>query len=255
MNIWFISIAYIIQGCRKEWGLSTLAMGVIASFYPLGLLVGSILWGVISDKYGRMYAFKNTALVSTIASICLVFSVNYQMVAACLFVLGAGIIGELTVGSTVFFEFCPPSHRKYLSLLSVFTGMGGVSISITALIIAITNSSSINDWRYIVGYGTICEVVTFIFRYFMTETPVFYVSKGNYEKAQQVLNMISLKNSGKEFVFNDDDLRLSGIYEIENKSVNSQRNESLLGKESRNSFWKNICVAKFLKTCSNLSLV
>ena len=235
--------------------MSTLTIGTIAAFYPLGLLFGSIFWGIVSDKYGRMYAFKNTALIASISSIALIFSLNYQMVAGCLFALGFGIIGELTVGGTIFFEFCPPSRRKYLSIQSVFSGVGGLSLSIVALLIAIVNSSPINDWRYVVGYGCICEIITLIFRYFMTETPVFCVSKGKYEKAEQILNKISMMNSGKEFAFHEDDARLSGIYEIEKSSINAGNHDSLLIKQPKRLSWKSLCQPKFMKTCLNLSMV
>ena len=241
-----------MQGCKEEWGVSTLVLGIIASFYPLGLLIGSILWGVISDNYGRMHAFKATVLIATIASLGLVFSPSYQVVAACLCVLAIGESGELTLGGAVFYEFCPPSRRSQLTMLSMFLGIGSISIAVVALAITLLNNTYIYDWRYIIGFICIFEIVSLIFRYFMIETPAFYTSQGKFDKAEKVLNVISLKNTGKEFSFNDKDMSKSEMFEVDS-SINDENKEGLLAKNPV--LLKEICKKNFIKVSAILSAV
>ena len=202
-----------------------------------------------------MYAFKSTAVIITITSGCLIFSVYYEMVAALLLILGIGMMGELSVAGTVFFEYCPPSKRKYLTLLSLFSGVGVMSIAIVALLVVIFNTSSINDWRYIVGFGFLLEVVSLIFRFFMVETPAFCISKGNYERAEKILSMISLRNTGSEYAFGENDLRISELYEGNQSSINEGNSESLLSKHSRQQIARLICEPKFLRIVSIYSAV
>ena len=198
-----------------------------------------------------MHAFKTTVLLATIASLGLVFSPNYQIVAACLCVLAIGESGELILGGTVFFEFCPPSQRSHMTMLSLFFGLGAISIAIVALFVALFNNTYIYDWRFIIGFGCISEVFSLVFRYFMIETPAYYVSKGHFEKAEKVLNIISLKNTGKEFSFDDKDMSKSGIYEF-NSSINENK-ESLLNRKP--ALVITICKKKFIKVSAILSAV
>ena len=117
--MWLINIGFILQGLKDEFSSSVSESGIIISFYPFGILVGSIIFGVISDRYGRKYSFKNSVLFVSISSTLLLVSINQYMVAACLFLVGIGIGGETSLVSTVFFEFCPPSKRYLMALLSL----------------------------------------------------------------------------------------------------------------------------------------
>ena len=174
------------------------------------------------------------------------------MVAAFLFVLGIGESGEVPIGGTVFFEFCPPGKRFYMTMLSLFFGVGSTTIAVLALCVALLNNTYIYDWRFIVAFGFICEAVSLIFRYFMIETPAFHISKGNFENAESILNIISLKNTGKEFSYNDKDMLKSGLFELDS-SINERNKESLLNKKPL--LIKQICKKKFIKLSAILSTV
>lgn len=201
-----------------------------------------------------MYAFKNSITLCTLSSICLLFSPNYQVVALCLFLLGIGMAGEIAVGGTVFFEFCPPSKRFYLTLMSLFLCVGSTSIALIGFGITYLNTTSIKDWRIIIGFGVLFEIIALFFRFFMLETPVYSYSKGDFSKAERILNIISLKNNGKEFLFTDAGMSKSGIYELEDSSINCANTESLL-KKSKNSALKKFCKGKTIKTSFFLSTV
>lgn len=171
-DLWLISMGYILQGCRKEWDLSTFEAGIIGSFFQSGLLVGGIINGILSDKYGRITIFKSSVLICAFSSLCLDLSPTYEIVALCLFTLGIGTSGELTLGGTVFLEFCPPSKRYLLTLMNMFFSAGSVSIALIAFGVTYTNTTPFNDWRIIVGFGVVYEFSISFFRFFMMETPV-----------------------------------------------------------------------------------
>ena len=244
-----------MQGCKEEWDLSTFAIGVIGAFYPLGLLIGVFFWGIISDKYGRMHAFKNTVLVAAISSLFLVLAFNYYIVCVCLFLLGIGIAGEISIAGTVFMEFCPPTKRYYLTLMSLFLGIGATTIALIALIVSLFNDTTLNDWRYIVGFGFICEAISLFFRYFMKETPAYYVMKGDFEKAEKILNMISLKNNNKEFRF-DEHSDQSALYEFSGSSlINNEKNPSQVIKKIPKLLCKQLHNWRILKAIIVISTV
>ena len=241
-----------MQGSKEEWNLSNFEIGIMGSVYEAGSLVGGLLWGYVSDTYGRSPAFKSTAILGTVSSICLVTSFNHETVTISLFILGISIGGELILASTVFCEFCPPSKRYYLTMMSLFFSLGSSLIAFIALIVSITNKTGIYNWRIIVGSGCIIEILILVFRFYLQETPAFYISKGNIAGAEKVLNTISIANTGKRFTFAELDTNLSDIYEFSNSTVINTENTSPTSKKL---LLQEICKRKLCKTTIVLSLV
>ena len=232
-----------------------MTIGNIAAICSSGLLAGGIVFGIVADKFGRMYAFKSSVFIAAIASIGLTISQNYQTVAVCLFVIGFAMSGELALGGTVFLEFCPPSKRYYLTMMMLFSTLGATTISMIAFLVAYTNTSSYHDWRYIVAFGCFFEIISTIFRCFMIETPAYCINKGDHERAEKILNIISLKNTGKEFILSDPEMHSSGIYEFEKSSINIENKDSLLAKNPTKLLTKQIWRIKFIKTAGICSMV
>jgi MFS family permease len=204
--LWSANIAYILEGSAKEFGMNGIEIGLLGSCFPLGLMIGAFIWGLVGDKYGRMYAFKPTVCISAFFSLMLTVSVHPGMSGVALVFLGFGIGGELSLGGTVFCEFCPPSKAYYLTVLGIFWAVGGTVSALIAFMIVMTNNTSIYDWRYIVGSSFVIEVGCMIFRFFMEETPAFSILSGQVEKTEKILNNISIQNTGKNF-FLDNQLK------------------------------------------------
>lgn len=55
------------------------------------------------------------------------------------------------------------------------------------------------------GSGFVIEMFCVFFRFFLEETPAYCESSGQIERMKNILNNVSIQNTGKEFEF---DLRL-----------------------------------------------
>ena len=199
--LWEANIAYILEGSKSDYNLNGLQTGALGSCFTCGLLVGTVLWGLIADRYGRMYAFKSTVCLSAIFSLILTFSVNYYMTGACLMMIGVGMGGELSLGGTVFYEFCPPSKAYYLTQMGVFWALGGTISAFIALVIILINDTGISTWRIIVGISFVIEAVCAGFRLLLDETPSFCEVSGQRNRLEQVLNKIAKTNQNQTFFY------------------------------------------------------
>jgi putative MFS transporter len=199
--LWSNNVAYILEGSREDFGLSGIEVGLLGACFPFGLMVGAFVWGVTGDRYGRMYAFKTTVVIATIFSLILTVSVHPAMSAICLFFLGAGMGGELSLGGTVFCEFCPPSKLYYLTRMATFWGAGGTLSALVALIVVLTNNTGISSWRFIVGSAFVVELLCMIFRFSLEETPAFCQESGQVNRMENILNNVSKENTSNELVF------------------------------------------------------
>ena len=197
-QMWTTNLGFIIEDSGKDWNLDESVRGFITSMYVFGMFCGCYAWGVLGDKFGRMFAFKKTVLVAALASLGLTFSVNFEMMMVFLFILGFGMGGELAVGGTVYSEFCPPSKAWTLTILATCWAFGGVVSALIALIIAETNTTSINDWRFQAGVSCVLEFFFFLIRQILDETPSYYLSKGQVDKTNEVLQKIARQNNRVE---------------------------------------------------------
>ena len=228
--MWSANIGYILQGTKSDWDLSSIEVGLLGSCFPLGLMIGAFLWSVIGDRYGRMYSFKNTVVVANVAAICLLFSTSYIMAGISLLILGLGMGGELCVAGTVFCEFCPPSRLYYLTLMAVFWSGGGIYAALSGLIVSLSNTSSISNWRFIVGCGCLLEIICLSLRYFMDETPAYYLNREQINRAEEILDKISMQNTNKHFYF-DASLKLkASATDINANNIESPNSWKLIGK-------------------------
>lgn len=111
-----------------------------------------------------MAAFKKTVVLSALGSAIMVVAVNYQMLMVGNLVLGLGVGGEISLGGTVFTEFCPPKELKYLTVLAAYWGAGGTLAALIALLVDLNNATGVSQWRVMVGTGVIIEVFLAVFR-------------------------------------------------------------------------------------------
>jgi MFS transporter, putative metabolite:H+ symporter len=243
---WSAAIAYILQGSASEWSLSSASVGVLGACFPTGLMIGAFVWGLSGDRYGRMFAFKKTVIIASIASLILLFSVSIYMSCILLVLLGISIGGELSLGGTVFCEFCPPSKLYFLTSMALFWGIGGTVVALVAFITVLTNKTAIADWRFIVGTGAAIEFACAFFRFFLIETPAYLLYMGNTDKAEKVLNEISVQNTGKKYYF---DMTLANKSEVESpKKIENKQQSAFYAIAS-------LFKGKNLKTSICLSLV
>ena len=170
---------------NEEWGVTPLYLGIIASFLQIGMVCGSLLWGLISDKKGRKLPYRLSALLGVFASISLVLSQNPYIVLVSLFFQGISLAGDLSLTGTIFLEFCPPSKRYLLTMLSLFLYSGAFGASGIAVLVVSVNSTGIQNWRVIAGIICFIGILNFIFRLKIEETPAYLYGNKNIAEAEK----------------------------------------------------------------------
>src|SRR3546814_14184411 len=69
-------------------------VGLSASAYVLGAVLGALLFGWLADRFGRKRLFTITLLLYLLATTATAFAPNFAVFALCRFLTGAGIGGE-----------------------------------------------------------------------------------------------------------------------------------------------------------------
>ncbi|MEH7811630.1 MFS transporter [Bacillus toyonensis] len=118
-------LSFVMVALQKDWGLSTQEMGWIGSINSIGMAVGALLFGILSDKIGRKSVFIITLLLFSIGSGLTALTTTFAMFLVLRFLIGMGLGGELPVASTLVSESVEAHERgKIVVLLESFWAGG-----------------------------------------------------------------------------------------------------------------------------------
>jgi MFS transporter, putative metabolite:H+ symporter len=174
-------------------------LNFLQSMQMFGMLLGGFLWGVIGDKYGRLKVLFGSIILYSFFTLLNAFVETTNQYAACRFLAGLGLAGELGAGITLVSEQMKKEQRGLgPAILAGF----GVLGAIVAVIIG-----KDYDWKtvYIVG-GTLGFMLLFL-RIGVVESGLFKVSQHSKVAKGNFLIILRNKKYLTTFIF----LLLAGI--------------------------------------------
>lgn len=118
------SLGFTIPGMIAEYGVSKATASLVPFSALAGTVVGSILWGVIADIYGRKASILLSAVMFVGTSICGAMPSLAWNIAMC-FMMGAGAGGMLPVTYALLAEMMPSRHRGWSLVLVGGLGAAG----------------------------------------------------------------------------------------------------------------------------------
>ena len=143
-----------------------------------GMLLGGIVWGILSDKKGRLSILFLTILLYSLANIANGFAQNFTQYAWLRFIAGFGLSGELGVGITLVSEVMTKESRGMGA--SIVSGVG-IAGSVLAFIVA-----EKFNWRVAYWTGGVLGLMLLVLRVAVYESGMYEkiktvsVSKGNF---------------------------------------------------------------------------
>ena len=183
-------IAYLIPALVKDWQVARAQLGIAASSTFLGMLLGSLFWGVISDRYGRRPAFMFTSLCAGVFGMAASTSMNVSHLVFWRLLQGFGLGGNLAVDFSLYMEFVPTNMRgKSSMVLTVFASLG--SMSAAALAYMLLDPLNGTGWRLFLLLAAAPGIAIAALRARMLESPYFLASLGNLKEAEQVLRAVA----------------------------------------------------------------
>ncbi|MCL4312091.1 MAG: sugar porter family MFS transporter [Candidatus Thermoplasmatota archaeon] len=183
-DISIISVALIVMS-KPVYGLTTdFGRAMIAASTVIGMLFGAILFGYITDLYGRRTMYMYDMVLFIILTAAEAFSWNFASLFIMRFILGLGLGADYAIGTTIIGEFSPVKYRGKLlvtNVLSWFLGAAVASIS-GFLLLPLGNQS----WRYMFLLGIIPAVIILILRRDVPESARWLANKGKTKEAADV---------------------------------------------------------------------
>lgn len=173
----------------SELGLSGQALTdasiALQNWQMAGLFVGGIGAGILGDKLGRVKALYYSIALYSLGTILNGFVHSVEMYAACRFLSGIGLAGELGAGITLVAESMPREKRGLGTTLVASLGMSGA-------LAAGCMGWFVSDWRlaYFIGGGM--GVVLLILRLRVADSDIFHRLRSRSDvKRGHVMDLIT----------------------------------------------------------------
>ncbi|MCX6336230.1 MAG: MFS transporter [Bacteroidetes bacterium] len=151
----------------------------VINWQMLGLLIGGIFWGVLADKKGRLSVLFGSIILYSSANFITGYITSVDEYAACRFLAGLGLAGELGAGITLVSEVLPKNKRGIGTSLVAGIGLFGA-------VLAYFTYHYTGDWRLCYKIGGGLGVCLLLMRVGVAESGLFKqaqdqnISRGNF---------------------------------------------------------------------------
>jgi len=179
-------IAYAMPQIMKEWHLSPVKLGSVASYGYAGLMIGTVALGMIADRVGRRKTLILALSVFSTFSGAAYFAPTFSLFCVLRFFSGLGIGGALPLTITLVSEYAPAKIRGK-AVTSAFAGfsLGWVLAAVIAIAVI-----PVFGWRMLLLMGFLPIFLVPVLAAYLPESVRFLVSKGRYDDAVKELRRV-----------------------------------------------------------------
>ena len=180
---------------HETLGLSDTQVGASATFYLTGAVLGALLFGYGTDRFGRKKLFFITVAVYLIGTALSAFSWNFESYAVFRALTGAGIGGEYAAINSAIDELIPARVRGRVDLIINGSYWIGAAIGAVATLVLLDPRyvPVWLGWRFAFGIGATLGLIVIFFRRWIPESPRWLMIHGRNPEAEQIVAEVERK--------------------------------------------------------------
>src|SRR6185437_7488427 len=172
--------------------LSSANLGAVASFYVVGAVVGALVSGWITDRFGRRLVFYATLIVYLAGVLLSALAWDFLSFACFRMLTGMGIGGEYAAVNSAIDELIPAKYRGRIDLIvngSFWVG-AAAGAAVTPLLLNQNLLPANIGWRLGFGIGGVLGLSILMLRRFVPESPRWLVTHCRSEEAEKIVRDI-----------------------------------------------------------------
>jgi MFS family permease len=188
-----------VLGDARTLHLSAADVGAVASCYVTGAVLGALVFGWLTDRFGRKRMFYITLGLYLLGVTLSAFSWNFLSFALFRAITGAGIGGEYSAVNSAIDELMPARLRGRLSLAINGSFWLGAAIGAGSTILLLNPAIFPIDigWRLGFGIGAILSAGILVLRSIVPESPRWLITHGRPREAEAAMQEIERRVVGK----------------------------------------------------------
>ena len=177
------TLGFVLPGMMTEYQVDKATVSLFPFSALVGTVVGSVLWGIIADIYGRKASILLSAVFFVGTSICGAMPSLYWNVGMC-FLMGVAAGGMLPVTYALLAEMMPSKHRGWsLVLVGGLGAVGGyfAASGFSALL------QPLFGWRVLWLLNLPTGLALVLLGAFIPESAKFLLARGRRDEARLVM--------------------------------------------------------------------
>jgi MFS family permease len=177
---------------HETLGLTDGEVGASATCYLSGAVIGALLFGYGTDRFGRKKLFFITVAVYLLGTALSALSWNFASYAFFRALTGAGIGGEYAAINSAIDELIPARVRGRVDLMINGSYWIGAALGAAATLLLLDpNRFPIwLGWRFAFGIGATLGLIVIFFRRWIPESPRWLMIHGRNSEAETIVDRV-----------------------------------------------------------------
>jgi len=177
----------------REFGIGSAENGLIGAASLLGILIGAVGLGGMSDHYGRKPMFIIEMFIFVAFLLLLVLAGNFLSIIICLFGIGLALGCDYPTAHMIISENIPSISRGRLVLgafgFQALGALGGTAVGWFVL----TVIPDLGAWRWMYATAVIPALAVTISRFFITESANWLLDRGAMAPAHRAAKRLLIR--------------------------------------------------------------
>lgn len=180
--------AYVAPSVRENWNLSLAQVGIVTSAAFVGMFVGAIAGGRLSDRFGRRPVLIWSSVFYSLMSLMSAVSPNLEVLTISRVLTGVGVQAATGVLLVYVGEMFPRNRRGRSFTVLMFIGYVGAPG--TALTVAAIAPTGIEAWRLCFVIGAAGLIIAAAAALWLPESVRWLVMRGKDAQAERMVERL-----------------------------------------------------------------
>ncbi|WP_331446741.1 MFS transporter [Streptomyces xanthochromogenes] len=178
---------------KPAFGLTASQVGWLGAIAFIGAAVGLVVFGDLSDRFGRKVIFVINLVFFVVASLAAAFVTEVWQLMLARFFIGVAVGMDIPTSHAFLTEIAPKARRGRIA--GSLPNMMWLSGAITSVLIALAlrDVAGEDTWRWLFGLAAIPAFGVLIARQFLPESPRWLRAQGRHEEARQVFALLGVE--------------------------------------------------------------
>lgn len=184
--------AYASPTIRAQASLSTEQIGVISSVFFVGMILGALGGGRLSDKLGRRSVLVWATVLYSLGALATAFAPNYETMLISRFITGLGVQAATSALLVFIAEMFPSKARgRFVSVVTIGFVIAGVGAA--ALTMFYLPHSGPDAWRHLFLAGSVGLLIAPLARFVLPESVRWCTSRGQLDRAERIVRKLEAR--------------------------------------------------------------
>ncbi|MER6821601.1 MFS transporter [Streptomyces cellulosae] len=172
--------------------LTSADIGTAAAIYVAGACLGALLFGRLTDRFGRKKLFMVTLGIYVLATVATAFARDPWYLYLARFVTGMGIGGEYAAINSAIDELIPARNRGQVDLAINGSYWVGSALGSLVAVLLLNESLLAADlgWRLAFALGGVLGLAIMLVRRHVPESPRWLFIHGHEDEAERIVDRI-----------------------------------------------------------------